>query len=170
MADNENHDAELAELPPLDVDPYRIPTRQCEATLVLADRREEVTIFLSPRSQMHPDGESVDEFLESDRAFVPVRGSEARDQLVNRETILCLEVDTDAPTFLQREESGGGTLEMVRVELEGGAVVEGALRMLGPVQSRRVSDIFNGPQRFLPLEAGSRIIYVNKRRVVRVSF
>ena len=115
----------------------------------------------------------MDELLGSDRAFVPVRTRDGRDRIVNRDAILSLEVDADAPTSLQRAVAAGGTggtVEFVRIELSDGSVVEGALRMLGPAPNRRVSDLFNGPERFLPVETGGRIVFVNKRRVVWVGF
>lgn len=167
----EDQDPSEVGLPPLDGDAYRVPTNPCEATLVLpGGEREAVTIFLAPHSRLHSGQETVDEFLDSGRDFLPVRGAERGSFLVNRESLLCLEVGPEAPTSHRREETAGGALEIVRVELEGGVEVEGALRMLGPEQSRRVSDLFNETGRFLPLESKSGTVYLNKRRALRVSF
>jgi len=167
--DRDDIDEEPPGLPPLDGDPYRVPTNAFEVTLVFAGGvREEVTVFLAPLSGRHAGEETVDEFLGSKRTFLPVRRPGGASCLVSRDALLCVEAGSEVPTALGREETAGGPLELVRLELEGGVELEGALRLLGPAQSRRVSDAFNGDEQFVPLERGERTVYVNKRRVVCV--
>lgn len=171
MDDNGRDDVgdEAPGLPPLDGDPYRVPTNAFEVTLVFdGGIREEVTVFLAPLSGRHAGEETVDEFLGSGRTFLPVRRAGGASCLVSRDALLCVEVGPEVPTALGREETAAGALELVRLELEGGVELEGTLRLLGPAQSRRVSDAFNGTEQFVPLERGERTVYVNKRRVVRV--
>lgn len=168
----ENHETQSSELPPLETESLRIPTNPCEASLVLVGGdRKEVVIFLSPSSGLHPGVETIEEFLGGDRAFLPARLKvEEENVLVNRSSLLYLEVGQEAPTLLSREESVAVPMEIVRVELEGGEAVEGALRMHGPIGNQRISDEFNREEDFLPLESADKVIYFNKHRVTVVSF
>jgi hypothetical protein len=169
---DENHETQNSELPALETESLRIPMNPCEASLVfVGGDRKEVVFFLSPSSGLHPGVETIEEFLGGDRTFLPARlEADEENVLVNRRSLLYLEVGQEAPTLLSREESAAVPMEIVRVELEGGEAVEGALRMHGPIGNQRISDEFNREEDFLPLESADKVIYFNKHRVTVVSF
>lgn len=156
-------DAERADL-------YRIPMVPVSAEILLRGRASAaVTLHLSTLSSTHPGGETVDEFLNSERRFIPAH---ARDDghflLLNREAILWVRVRLDAPTEFGREEHVAAPMDLVRVELVDGSTLEGALRDVSAAPDARLSDVFNSSTQFIPLEAEERIIYVNKSRVTTV--
>lgn len=156
-------DAELADL-------YRIPMIPVFAEILLRGREPvAVTLHLATLSSAHPGGETVDEFLNSERRFIPAH---ARDDghvlLLNREAILWVRVHLDAPMEFGREEHVAALMDLVHVELVDGTTLEGTLRDVSAAPDARLSDVFNSPAQFVPLEAEERITYVNKSRVTAI--
>ena len=57
-------------------------------------------------------------------------------------------------------------VDMIRVELSNGKVVDGAVKH---ARETRVSDFFNAAPDFFAVEDAGGIVYVNKRHVVSIS-
>jgi hypothetical protein len=151
---------------------YRVPTLSVDVTLLLSDgRREEVSLFLSTLSPHHPGSETLDEFFNAERQFLPVR-SRTRDRsfLVNRDEVLLAEVPSDAPALFRTEGWVSSSVDFVRLELESGVAVEGTLAMALPSETPRISDFFNLKESFLVVELGDKMVYANKRRIISVAF
>ena len=151
-------------------DLYRIPMVPVPAEILLLGRAPiAVTLHLATLSGTHPGGETVDEFLNSERRFIPAHDREdGRVVLLNRDAIVWVRVRADAPMEFGREEHVAAMMDLVRVELEEGSSVEGTLRDVSAAPDARLSDVFNHPAQFFPLEAEERITYVNKLRVAAV--
>lgn len=149
---------------------YRLPTAPIEVKLTLSGgRTEEAVFFLSPLSDSHSGPETLDEFLNKDRAFLAARSKESgRNFLVNRLAIVSVEASADAPLLSRREEIVATAIDLVRLELTAGAPLEGTLLVVGPPESSRVSDFFNLKETFVPLEMGERVVFVNKEHVLCV--
>ncbi len=144
--------------------PYRTLTRAVEVELSIAGgRTEEVTLYLSTRSETHPGPETVEEALNHDRDFLPVRARES-DQtfLVRRKAIRTVTVSDDEPDVLPHEESLA-SVDLVRLELDGGETIEGTLATVLPPDKPRLSDYFNFTKvTFVPLAVDEGVTYVNR--------
>jgi len=149
---------------------YRIPMLPVEAeVLLLGHSRARVTLHLTTQSSRHSGPETVDEFLNSPRRFIPAHErSTGRAMLLNREVLAWVCVGRDAPMERDREAHVAAMMDMVRVELVDGSELEGTLRDVSAAPSDRLSDVFNHPDQFFPLEAEERVTYVNKRQVAVV--
>lgn len=152
--------------------PYRVPTSPVNAKLVFIEGRvEEVTLFLSSLSGIHAGPESLDEFLNHTRQFIPVK-SKAKDEsfLVNRENLQRVEVGLEAPVLFRMEDKMAPCVDLVRFEMANGAMVEGMLQSSGPTEKGRLSDSFNQSQTFIPIQSGEKVSYINKNHVLAVWF
>jgi hypothetical protein len=144
----------------------RVPTLPVQVTLVLVGgRRETVMLYLAAGSPTHDGPESLEEFLNRAGAFLPVRLSSGDSAMLARDALLSVVAARDAaPT------SGAGipNVDIVRVQLREGPVIEGVVRHIDPDVSSRLSDHFNHTERFFAIEAGDEIHYVNKHHVLLI--
>jgi hypothetical protein len=158
---------------PSDSDPrsaYRALTHPVEARIRLATGKvEEGILFLGSRSASHSGPETLDEFLNHPRSFVPVRSKRTgQSYLLNRESIERVEVDRSAPILFHIEEKIATNVELVRLELTDGSVLEGTLCFAPHPDQPRLSDYFNHDPIFVPLEIGTGVTYVNKRYIALI--
>jgi hypothetical protein len=152
-------------------DDIRVPTLSLEVSIALTDgRREEVTIFLSSASSFHDGPETLDEFLEEGRRFIAVRPREGKSYLLGIEGILYVSAPSSAPILSRLPGRVSSSINFVRVKMEGGEEIEGTLLANLPAEASRVSDAFNQPESFIPVESGECVVYVRKSRVTRVDF
>ena len=152
-------------------DDIRVPTLPLEVSIALADgRREDVTLFLSSTSPFHEGPETLDEFLEEHRRFIAVRPRDGKSFLLGIDGILYLSAPSSAPILSRLPGRVSSTINLVRVRLEEGDEIEGTLLANLPADLSRVSDAFNQPEAFIPIESGDRVVYVKKSRVTRVEF
>ncbi len=149
---------------------YRVPTTPVEVKLTLCDGRSEETVFfLATSSQMHHGPESLEEFLNEDRAFIAARSlSSDRHILVNRQAIVVVEAAAEVLRPGRIEDAVASSIDLLRVETSAGLVVEGTLLLVAPPTHARISDFFNLNDAFLPLEIGERVLFVNKHHVIAV--
>ena len=144
--------------------PYRTPTRAVDIELsITGGRTQEVTLYLSMLSETHPGAETVDEALNRGRDFLPVRTRET-DQtlLVRRGAIRTVTIGDDEDDVLPHEESLA-SVDLVRLELDGGEFIEGTLATVLPPARSRLSDYFNFSKvTFVPLAVDEGVIYVNR--------
>jgi hypothetical protein len=150
--------------------PFSALTQPVDARLVLSTGRvEDVTLFLGSRAESHSGPETLDEFLNRQRRFLPVESREtARRFLVNRSSILRIEVDENAPTQSEIELEMAPSVDLVELELTNGARLEGTVCSVQPPDNARLSDYFNEEPAFVPLQVGSGVTYVNKQYVLAV--
>ena len=144
--------------------PYRAPTRTVDAALsITGGRTEEVTLYLSTLSETHTGAETVEEALNRGREFLPVRTRET-DQtlLVRRGAIRTVTIGDDEGDVLPHENSPA-SVDLVRLELDGGEIIEGTLATVLPPERPRLSDYFNFSKvTFVPLAVDESVIYVNR--------
>jgi hypothetical protein len=110
--------------------PYQGLTHPVDARITLAEGKvEEGTLFLGSRSSSHSGPETLDEFLNHPRSFLPVRSKKTgQSYLLNRESIQRVEVDASAPILFRIDEKVATNVDLVRLELTDGSVLEGTLR------------------------------------------
>jgi len=152
--------------------PCRTPTRAVDVELsITGSRVEEVTLYLSTLSETHAGPETVDEALNRVRDFLPVRIRET-DQtvLVFRGAIRTVTVGDDEGDVLPHEESLA-SVDLVRLELDGGETIEGTLATVLPPERPRLSDYFNfSKAKFVPLAVDEGVIFVNRDFISIVRF
>jgi hypothetical protein len=144
----------------------RVPTIPVEVTINLVGGRQETVMFyLSAASRSHHGPESLEEFLDRAASFVPTRLTTGDSALISRDAILSVVAARDAGT---REEIALSALDMVRVMMREGPVIEGVLRHADPDDHARLSDHLNLAAAFFAVESGDTTHYVNKHHVVSI--
>jgi len=150
-------------------DDIRVPTVPVEVDLLLSDGAEaRVTIHLSSSSPFHDGSETLDEFFNAARGFLPVRDSVGRTQLVGRHAIVSATASASAPLLSRLPGRVLETIFFLKLHLDTGRVLEGTLVANLPTAAARVSDAFNMAEDFLPVESSDLVTFVRKDRIVRV--
>ena len=149
---------------------YRLPTRPVEAKLILSDgKEEEVTLFLAMVTEPRRAPESLDEFLNAFRQFIPVKSKDSgKCFLVNRDSLKRVEVDENAPILSRTDANSAPCVDLIRIEMTDDVVLEGTLASSLPPEKIRTSDFFNMEEAFIPLEVDEGVTYVNKRYIAKV--
>lgn len=144
--------------------PYRTPTRPVDVELGIAGGRSEpVTLYLSPMSETRAGPETLEEALNRERDFLPVRARESDQMfLVRRRAIRTVTIADDEPDVLPWDE-GLASVDLVRLELDGGEIIEGTLATVLPPDRPRLSDFFNfDKSTFIPLAVDEGVTFVNR--------
>ena len=153
----------------IDVTPARIPTIPIVVSVTMGDGRSvEMTFFLAAASPSHEGPETVDEYLNSSRRFVPARYADGRSHLVGLEAVVSVVVPRDAPLLSRLPGWVVTNLDFVKLRLSNGAEVEGMSLASRPPESARLSDIFNEDEPFIAVEGENGVIFVRKSAVSEV--
>src|SRR5690349_15309960 len=146
----------------------RVPIAPIEVEFTVSDGSVfEGTIFLSLNSPLHDGPETLDEFFNSPRSFLPVRAKTGF-LLLGADSILMARADAGTPLLSRLPGRAVGSVFLVRLRLENGAEVEGTLASNLPPELSRASDAFNHSETFLPIETSEAVFLVRKDRVTRV--
>jgi hypothetical protein len=141
----------------------RIPKRTVKVLLALDGHEpREAELFVAEQRPHDPRPEDVHGLLEEGGAFLPARDAGGA-FLFARAAVAWLGLplpDLEGELFDEQHE--------VRVELEGGAVLDGELLYSPPEGRGRVVDHLNAPGRFLRLFGPDRLYLVDKAHVLRV--
>lgn len=149
--------------------PARFATVPVPVVLSLADgARVEATLRLVAEGDP-PVPMPVETLLDGPRDFLAVALPGGGSALVNRATVVTLEMAADAPGAPAMGDGDGG-IDIVTFHLESARSVSGVLRVRPHDVGQRTSDIFNTPGGWVVAGLGDRIVLVNKARIVRVSF
>lgn len=149
-------------------DDIRVPTVPVEVDLLLSDgAAPRVTIHLSSSSAFHDGSETLDEFFNAPRRFIPVHESGGRTILVGRRAIVSATAPASAPLLSRLPGRVPEAIFFLKLHLETGAILEGTLLANLPTAAARVSDAFNMAEEFLPLESSDAVTFVRKDRIVR---
>ena len=152
-------------------DQIRVPTVPVEAVILLADgARQEVCVFLANASPFHEGPETLDEFLNSARPFLPARAADGRAHLIGTHGILTVSVDPKVPMLSRLPGRVVSTIDFVTLHLRDGSRLEGTLLANLPSDLARVSDAFNAEGAFIPIETGGRVSYVQKTYIAWIEF
>ena len=152
----------------------RVPTRAIAVDLRLRSGvKLHVTLHLAEAVHAHEGPESMGDFLEADRHFLPVHDDDGKLLLLNRDGVVYLRIARDAPVVTLRASGGMPAVDLVRVELpfadEDAAIVGVLANELAP-EDTRLSDIVNGPEQFLAIEDDRGTVFLQKHLVVSLSF
>jgi hypothetical protein len=151
-------------------DEIRVPTVPVAVEFLLSDgARISATIHLSSTSPFHDGAETLDEFFNAPRLFLPVR-SGGSTILVGRAAIVTVSAPPSAPLVSRLPGRVPGAIYFVRLHLENGDVAEGTLLATLRTESSRVSDAFNQGEEFVPIEVPEFVVFVRKDRIARIEF
>jgi hypothetical protein len=152
-------------------DDIRIPTLPVEVAVRTSrgDSRR-VTIFLSRTSSFHEGPETLDEFLNAPRPFLPAQSADGLSYLVGREAVVCVSASSSAPVLSKMPGRVASSIHFVRLLLEDGTEVEGTMAANLPLAHSRVSDAFNQADTFVPIESADLVIYVRRSKIAEVRF
>jgi hypothetical protein len=128
------------------------------------------TIHLSSTSPFHDGAETLDEFFNASRRFLPVHAADGRPVFVGRRAIVTAAAPPAAPLVSRLPGRVPGAVYFLRIHLENGAIAEGALLASLPPESSRVSDALNQEEEFLPIESTEAVVFVRKDRIARIEF
>ena len=156
----------------------RVPMRAIPVDLRLrSGAKLHVTLHLAEAVQDHEGGETMMDFLEADRHFLPVHDDDGKLLLLNRDGIVYLRIARDATPVLSMSASSSAdglrAVDVVNVSLpftDDDAALVGVLANELPPDETRVSDIVNGPEQFLAIEDDRGTVYLQKHLVVSLSF
>jgi len=152
-------------------DDIRVPTVPVLVDFALSDGASlSATIHLSNNSSFHDGSETLDEFFNAERLFLPVHETGGRPMLVGRRAIVAAMAPPEAPLLSRLPGRVPENIYFVKVHLETGGVVEGTLLANLPSEHSRVSDAFNQGEEFVPIEGPDFVALVCKNRVTRIEF
>jgi len=142
----------------------RTPTRVAAVELdIEGGRKQSVTIYLSSVAQTHAGPETVEEALNHERAFMPVRDQDSGDAFLVRRSAIRLVTHLLDPSETLRRVEDAGFVDLVKLELDTGEMVEGTLATILPPDRARLSDFFNFTNaQFIPVEVADGVSYVNR--------
>lgn len=140
----------------------RVPMMEQTVDLALpGSEPEEHVIFLAPASDRHALSETLEEYLQGDRQFLPM-SSAGIPKIVNKEHILWVRVPSDP----RGEPEEHTMIKETILELVDGSRLEGYVRIGAPLIHPRVSDLMNQSEElFIRLDESDAIYYINKMMV-----
>jgi hypothetical protein len=152
-------------------DDIRVPTVPVEIEFLLSDGASfRATIHLSSLSPFHDGSETLDEFFNAPRLFLPVHGADGKPILIGRRAIVTAKAPSSSPLQSRLPDRVPEAIYFLKVYLETGGVIEGTLMANLPTVSSRVSDAFNQAEEFVPMEGADFVVFVCKDRVTRIQF
>jgi hypothetical protein len=150
-------------------DDIRVPTVPVEVEFTLSDGETlPATIHLANDSSFHEGSETLDEFFNADRLFLPVHGAGGKPMLVGRRAIVAAKAPPAAPLLSRLPGRVPEAIYFLKVHLETGGVLEGTLLTNLRMGHSRVSDAFNEADEFVPIEGSDFVAFVCKNRVTRI--
>ena len=143
---------------------------RCPVKLRLTDGRQlDADIYLLP-DPMRPGGVvTVEGIVDGPRDFIPV-DVDGSNTLLSCSAIRSIEMSVDGPGTGGQDADAGGSLDMVNLRLDSGETISGVLTTMAPLESMRMSDVFNRPGRFLTVRDGDKLVLVSKAHLVQASF
>ena len=149
-------------------DDVRVPTVPVDVEFLLADGATlRATIHLSSMSPFHDGSETLDEFFNAHRRFLPVHDAGGKPQLVGRGAIVSATASVSAPLLSRLPGRVPEAIFFLKLHLDTGTVIEGTLLANLPSASSRLSDAFNQAEEFLTVESSDSVAFVRKDRIVR---
>ena len=124
-------------------------------------------LFLRKAPSPQREPETVGARLnEPDAQFLPFAAA-GRVELVRLAAVAYLEHAGELPEVARLRELGAAA-EPVEIELLTGETVEGELLAIARPDRRRLSDLLNRGETFLPLVSSGRVLFVNRDAMARV--
>lgn len=148
------------------MDDQRIVVETCQIELIMVNGlRISGETFLQLQGVYLTGPQRVGEILDDDELFLPVRSS-GQVQLVNLDQVVSVSLSAEFefdPLLALGEE------HRVRVEPVVGDIVDAKIFVNLPGNKSRVKDFLNQKKRFLLFLDDDRVIYIARKRILRVT-
>jgi hypothetical protein len=150
---------------------YHVPKEKASVLIEMPPRLPEVRfVFLSACAQNHQGAEAPSEIFNLQKPFVPLFKDDGEVTLVRNEAITWVMVSEPRRVEWHYFESRAGVPDTgVHLEFDTGTHLDGRVALLGPAGARRVLDVLNRQEGFLPLEREEELFLVNLKRVTSIS-
>ena len=147
----------------------RPPIQPCAVTLVFQDRQTlSGTIPLLP-DPTHPRGITpLARLLNSERRFLPFEPEDKKILLVARQALLMVKIPTKDPAA--DLEIPTPNFDFIHLHLLNGDSVSGTVSFVAPPSDSRMSDFFNRPEAFVPVEKDEHLLFISKSAIATISF
>jgi len=143
----------------------KLATRSCQIEMQLATGEMlQGEIFLQLVGAHGLDGQRLDELLNSEDCFLPIR-NEGGVTLVNLRQVASISIPDDQENNSMMKL---GERHLVSVKTSVGAPFEAEVYVNLPSNRTRVKDFLNQKLRFLPFFAGDQVVYLNFRYILQV--
>ena len=153
----------------------KIPVRRIRVELCLAGQAaRRVDLFLGERGERDWNRPEVLDLVEGHRQFLPCRDGELGTwTIINRDHIVWLAVPLHELRSTSPEEGTGFGLlydhrRQVKLQLNGGLNLEGAILYSAPAEHARLMDHVNQTGSFLVLHWSDQILMVRKSAIVEI--
>lgn len=139
---------------------YRVPKAELAVQLAVAGAEPaNYIVYLSPFSDRHDGAESVDEYLNDSRLFLPV-SRDGVHQIVSKDQMIWVRIPTPEG---RADERMAATQKRAVLEMNDGTRLEGELRIDRPDYQSRISDVLNdAKERFVRLDRDGAAYFLNK--------
>lgn len=141
----------------------KIPKIEVKVDIVMIDgmsKTEECSLFLNQHSQFHRGSETLEEFLNSEQLFIPVKRTiTGKFFILNTDALIWVREKTKA------EEKGE---KVMFVHFSGQNSLEVRNFQILPESHSRTVDIFNTANVFLPFLHENCKVYINKTKILRI--
>jgi len=152
------------------MDEYKVPKERAKVLLFIPPNPpQECAFYLSPNAENHRGREMVSDILRGTKTFFPILGEWDELILLRKETVRYIKVlEPETIEWLFYEERVGAPAFLIECIFTDDQRIEGRVYATGPEGERRVSDIVNNQEGFLPLEVEDGLYLVNLTHVERV--
>jgi len=150
--------------------PAVVPTRGVAVELTLSSGEVLLmTLHLGESARHHGGEETLFDFLEADREFLPAHDDNEELRLIRRDAIVLVRPRLNVPEKIRHDSGGIAAVDLVRVEL-----ARGFPRLIGVLdiephgKDARLSDLVNGSERFLVMQDEGGVVFIHKQHVLTI--
>jgi hypothetical protein len=154
----------------MSVGELRVPKQRVEVEVAFPSRAPEtVEIFLAEHQARAFRRQDVLDLLEREHAFLPAQDKATGAWILfNKDAVLWVAIPFAVGDAEAEADELYDQRRVVRVELVGGATLEGEILYTAPAGHSRLADHLSLPGRFFRLWSEGRVTLVNKAFVLRV--
>ena len=145
---------------------YRVPMKQMAVQVALASGTSaEYAIFLAPYSDRREGPETIEDYLNGVREFLPMMHDGAP-KIINRDQVLWVLLNEGVLPPPAEEGDSPAVQREVSLELTDGSRLDGYIEITRPEDSSRISDVLNDSHAtFIRLSADRAMYFVNKHYI-----
>ncbi len=149
---------------------YKVPKERAKVLLFIPpDSPQEGSLYLSPNAAGHLGKEMVSDILRGLSQFCPVLGEWDELVLVRKDAIrYIMVIEPEKVEWKYFEEMAGAPALRISFSFFDDERMEGTIYATGPEGERRVLDVINSQEGFLPVETGDGFFLVNLKQVKSV--
>ncbi len=147
-----------------------VPTRGVAVEVTLSSGETlPLMVHLGAAVRAHEGEETLVDFLETEREFLPAHDDNDELRLIRRDAIVTVRPKLNVPEKIRHDSGGLAAVDLVRVELpKGFPRVVGVLDVEPHERDARLSDLVNGRERFLVMQDEGGVVFIHKRHVLTI--